>query len=84
MNKKNREVEGLKKITLLFEAGTQPRHMDLTPEPVSFDLVVGVGSEGYTDFEYELLGKKVGDVLHFEIQGWRFDDMFGRLAVPPA
>lgn len=82
MEDSSREVEGLKKVTLLIEAGTQSKHMDLTPEPVSFDVVVGVGPEGYTDFEYELLGKKVGDVLYLEIQGWRFNDMFGRLAVP--
>jgi hypothetical protein len=78
----NREVEGLKKVTLLLEAGSQEKIMDLTPEPVSFELVVGVGTEGYSSFEYELLEKKVGDILHFEIQGWRFDEMFGRLAIP--
>jgi hypothetical protein len=82
MEDSNRTVEGLKKVTVLLEAGTQSKHMDLTPEPVSFEVVVGVGPEGYTDFEYELLGKKVGDVLYLEIQGLRFNDMFGRLAVP--
>jgi hypothetical protein len=82
MSESNRKVEGLKKVTLLIEAGTHEKKMDLTPEPVSFELVVGVGSGGYTDFEYELLEKGVGDILHFEIQGWRFDEMFGRLAIP--
>jgi len=82
MSESNRKVEGLKKVTLLLEAGTHDKKMDLTPEPASFELVVGVGPEGYTTFEYELLGKKVGDILHLEIQGWRFDEMFGRLAVP--
>ena len=82
MSQQNRKVEGLKKVTLLLEAGTHEKRMDLTPEPVSFELVMGVGPEGYTTFEYELLGKKVGDILHFELQGWRFDEMFGRLAIP--
>jgi hypothetical protein len=82
MSESNRKIEGFKKVTLLLEAGIQEKIMDLTPEPVSFELVVGVGPEGYTTFEYELLDKKVGDILHFEIQGWRFDEMFGRLAVP--
>ena len=82
MSESNRKVEGLKKVTLLLEAGTHDKKMDLTPEPASFELVVGVGPEGYTTFEYELLDKKVGDILHLEVQGWRFDEMFGRLAVP--
>ena len=82
MSESNRKIEGLKKVTLLLEAGSQEKIMDLTPEPVSFELVVGVGTEGYSSFEYELLEKKVGDILHFEIQGWRFDEMFGRLAIP--
>ncbi len=82
MSESNRKIEGLRKVTLLLEAGSREKLMDLTPEPVSFELVVGVGPEGYTTFEYELLDKKVGDILYLEIAGWRFDDMFGRLAVP--
>ena len=82
MDDSNRKIEGLKKVTLLLEAGSRKKLMDLTPEPVSFEFVVGVGPEGYTSFEYELLDKKVGDILHLEIAGWRFDDMFGRLAIP--
>lgn len=82
MCESNLKIEGFKKVTLLLEAGSREKLMDLTPEPVSFELVVGVGPEGYTTFEYELLDKKVGDILHLEIQGRRFDEMFGRLAVP--
>ncbi len=82
MDQSKRKIEGFKKVTVLIEAGTNEKEMDLTPEPVSFEFVVGVGPEGYTTFEYELLEKRVGDILHFEIQGWRFDEMFGRLAVP--
>ena len=82
MSESNRKVEGFKKVTLILEAGTHEKIMDLTLEPASFELVVGVGPEGYTTFEYELLDKKVGDILHLEIQGRRFDEMFGRLAVP--
>ena len=82
MGQSNRKIEGLKKVTLLLEAGSHEKLMDLTLEPVSFEFVVGVGPEGYTSFEYELLEKKVGDILHLEIQGWHFDEMFGRLAVP--
>ncbi len=82
MSESNRKIEGLTKVTLLLEAGTHEKKMDLTPEPVSFRLVVGVGPEGYTNFEYELMGKTVGDILRFEIRGWRVDEMFGRLAIP--
>jgi hypothetical protein len=82
MDRSNGKIEGFKKVTVLLEAGTDEKKMDLTSEPVSFEFVMGVEPEGYTTFEYELLEKKVGDVLHFEIPGWRFDEMFGRLAIP--
>lgn len=82
MSESNLKIEGLKKVTVLIEAGSHEREMDLTLEPVSFEFVVGVGAVGYTSFEYELLEKNVGDILHLRIPGWRFDEMFGRLAVP--
>jgi hypothetical protein len=82
MNQSNGKVDALKKVTLLLEAGGREGKMDLTPEPFSFEFVVGVEPEGYTPFEYELMEKKVGDILRLEIQGWRFDEMFGRLGVP--
>ncbi len=82
MSQSNGKVDALKKVTLLLEAGSREDKVDLTPEPVSFEFVVGVEPAGYTPFEYELMEKRAGDILHLEIQGWRFDEMFGRLPVP--
>lgn len=82
MNQSSLKVEGLKKISLRLEAGTGPDTMDLTKDLVSVELVVGVDVEGFTPFEYELLGKKTGENVQMEIKGWRFDEMFGRLEIP--
>jgi len=82
MEKNNLKVDGLKKVKLLFELGTGENVMDLTPEPRLFEWVVGIGVEGYTPFEYELLGKKAGDTVELKIQGWRLGEIFGRPAFP--
>ncbi len=76
------KVEGLKKVTVVFEAGAQKEEMDLTPEPVTFQWVAGVDVAGFTPFEYALLEKEEGQTVELEIAGWRIEEMFGRLAVP--
>ena len=82
MDKNSLRIDGLKKVKLLLEVGTGENEMDLTSEPLLFEWVVGVDVEGYTPFEYELLGKEVGDTVELKIHGWRVGEMFGRLAVP--
>ena len=76
------KVEGLKKVSVLLEAGTRKETMDLMPEPVAFEWIAGIDVEGFTPFEYALLEKQVGDTLELEMAGWRIEEMFGRLAVP--
>jgi hypothetical protein len=58
---KNKAIDALKKVTLLFESGTLPDRMDLISEPEAYTFVLGAGSGGLTPFEYELIGKAVGD-----------------------
>ncbi|MCP4689852.1 MAG: hypothetical protein GY859_17500 [Desulfobacterales bacterium] len=55
------QIEPLKKVTLSLEAGATPDAMNLTPTPLSFDFVFGVGAGGWTSFEYALAGKREGD-----------------------
>lgn len=82
MGELNGKVGGLKKVSVLLEAGTRKENMDLMPAPVTFEWVAGIDVEGFTPFEYALLEKEVGDTVELEITGWRIDEMFGRLAVP--
>ena len=57
----NQTIDSLKKVSLLLESGTLPDRMDLTSGPETFTFVFGAGSEGLTPFEYEIIGKAVGD-----------------------
>jgi len=82
MHDKVQEVAALKRVTLSFEAGTAKDKMDLTPGPQSYELVTGVGSDGFTPFEYALLGKREGDEVDLEIDAGRTGEMFGHLDLP--
>ena len=57
----NQTIDSLKKVSLLLESGTLPDRMDLTSGPETFTFVFGAGSGGLTPFEYEIIGKAVGD-----------------------
>ena len=82
MNKQNQKIEGLKKVSLSLEAGSNAENMDLSSEPLVFDMVVGLGTDGYTPFEYELLGKETGDTIQMEIARENLCEIFGHLDVP--
>jgi len=82
MNDTEHKVTGLKKVTLSFEAGTTARDMDLTAGPQSYDLVVGIGTGGFTPFEYALLGKKRGDIIQLEVHTRGMGEMFGHSGIP--
>jgi hypothetical protein len=82
MNDAGQKVAGLKKVTLSFEAGTEKDKMDLTSGPQSYELVAGIGADGFTLFEYALLNKKVGDVVQLEVHSQEMGDMFGHIDMP--
>jgi len=78
----NKKIEGLKKVTLTVEAGTLEDRMDLTSDPNPYELVIGIGSEGFTPFEYAMLGKGLGDILLLEIHRFRKKAFFGHIDLP--
>ena len=57
------KVENLKKITLVFQAGTCPEIMNLRPRHSEFEFIFGLSPEGMTPFEYELVDKFVGEEI---------------------
>ena len=82
MKESDQEVAGLKKVTLSFEAGTAKDKMDLTSGPQSYELVAGIGTDGFTPFEYALLGKKVGDTVKLKVDSKGMGEMFGHIDIP--
>jgi len=63
MDSKNEKVDNLKKIALTLESGTAPDKMDLTPLPVPWEIIFGIGSEGITPFEYEIVNRSIDDEI---------------------
>ncbi|MFO7601470.1 MAG: hypothetical protein R6X27_16945 [Candidatus Desulfacyla sp.] len=82
MNDSEQKVTGLKKITLSFEAGTTNDRMDLTSGPQRHELVAGIGTGGFTPFEYLLLDKQVGDIIRLEVHPRQMEETFGHIDIP--
>ena len=62
------KVANLKKITLSIQAGKMQDTMNLTPKHPEIEFIFGLGPEGMTPFEYELVGKAEGEsvLLHLK------------------
>ena len=57
------KIEYLKEITLSIQAGTSEEVMDLTPKHPIIRFIFGIGPQGMTTFEYELVDKYEGDIV---------------------
>jgi hypothetical protein len=75
-------VDNLCKVTLQVEAGTESDRMNLTPEPVQYEFVFGVGATGLTPFEFQLASRAPGDVVRLQVPPYRWGDYFRHLALP--
>lgn len=67
------KIENLKKVSLLLEVGNRA-----TP----FEFIFGIGTEGLSPFEFELAGKKVGDVVALQLRGEEVPHTFQHLMIP--
>ncbi|GBC61638.1 hypothetical protein DENIS_2600 [Desulfonema ishimotonii] len=82
MSETPKKVENLKKITLMVEAGKTAEMMNLTPQPVSYAFIFGIGKEGLTPFEYELVDKAVGDTVAISVLHEETGTFFEHIALP--
>jgi len=76
------KVENLKKITLTLQAGTSPDTMDLMPKYPQFEFIFGLGPEGMSPFEYELVDKTEGEEVLLHLQKQMFYPFFEHLNPP--
>ncbi len=72
-------VGPLKKISLLFTAGTTPELKDLTSAPEALEFIFGIGTEGLTSFECALDGKQPGDKGFIEVDKNDLAEIFGHI-----
>jgi len=78
------QIGPLKKIALDIEAGTGPDRMDLTQGPAPFEFIFGLGRQGLTPFEMELVDKKVGEDVVFFLKEQDVPAFFQHLSqLPP-
>lgn len=80
MMEEKETIDSLKKVSLLLESGTLPDRMDLTSEPETFTFVFGAGSGGLTPFEYEIIGKAVGDEVLIRMRQEEIASKFEHMA----
>ena len=62
-------ISPLKRIRLSLEAGTVPETMDLTDGPLTFEFIIGIGKQGLSPFEIQLMGNRAGDELRHHLTG---------------
>ena len=76
------EVDHLKKVHLLLEAGSEAGERDLTPAPRALTFICGAASAGMCPFEYRLIGKSAGDWLALSIPASRLAETMAHLLMP--
>lgn len=72
-------IEPMKKIQVKL-LGEEKVKAVSAPQAATFSFIYGVGRQGVTGFEKRLAGKKVGDILEFEIRSGEAHTFFGSLA----
>ena len=82
MNDKPLRVDNLRKISIAIQAGTAADRMDLTGGPVDLSFIFGIGNEGITPFEYELVDKQPGDCITVRVNRRNAPVFFEHLAFP--
>jgi hypothetical protein len=69
----------LKKVSLVFTAGTTSELKDLLAVPEPLEFIFSIGTQGLTQFECVLDGKKTGDQGTIEINKDEMNEIFGHI-----
>lgn len=82
MSSSTQTVDHLTKVKLNLGAEIKPTGEELISTGVSYEFVAGVGSQGYSPIEYELMGKKAGDHFQLTIEAGKITEFFAHLPIP--
>ena len=82
MAQEENRVGPLKKVRLSIQAGTSADHMDLTPGPLEFLFIYGIGTSGLAPFEVLIADKREGEECILRLSKTEMPDTFQHLLAP--
>jgi hypothetical protein len=75
-------VSPLKKVALKLAVSSETTAPDASLSEVDFSFVYGIGTQGLSGFEMDLMGKHSGDRMHLHINRANMADYFDHLHQP--
>ena len=75
-------VSPLKKVTLKLAVSSDTATGEALSSQVDFTFVFGIGTQGLSDFEIELMGKRPGDRMQLQVSSVQMDGYFEHLRRP--
>jgi hypothetical protein len=72
-------VEHLHKVTLSLQAGSSSDSFSLTPSPISFEFIYGIGHSGLSPFETAIHNKLSGESFSLTVSAKEVQTFFGSL-----
>jgi hypothetical protein len=75
-------VAPLRQVQLTLEAGTTSDTMELTPQPLAYDFIFGLGTGGLVPFEQALIDRRVGEQIRIRLDPKALKTTFEHLPLP--
>lgn len=72
----------LQQVKLALEAGTTAESVALTPQPIAYDFIFGLGAEGLVPFERALADRRVGEQISLRLDPRALQAAFEHLPLP--
>lgn len=72
----------LQQVKLALEAGTTAESVALTPQPIAYDFIFGLGAEGLVPFERALADRRVGELISLRLDPRALQAAFEHLPLP--
>jgi hypothetical protein len=77
-----RTIGPLQQVKLALEAGTTAESVALTPQPIAYEFIFGLGAEGLVPFERALADRRVGEQISLRLDPRGLQAAFEHLPLP--
>ena len=75
-------IKELSKVAVTLKVKSERDGFNAVDQPVPFDFIYGVGSEGLCDLESALFEKREGEMISMTVTSGESRDAFGHLLIP--